>query len=172
MRFATLLALALLFLVIQTVVLGPGAGLLVRPDLLLLLVVLWGLTLGVSQGLMAATVAGLLSDSVSAAPLGMHVLALMAASLVVAVRRIELVESRFALALVIAPLGTAVYYGVSVLVLQFSGWPVDWPAAAAARLVPALLINTAVTAPLYVLISLIAERLGAPYTGVVVRRIG
>lgn len=169
MRFLAILLTCLVFAVLQSQ-LGAGEGVLVRPDFVLLTVLLWGLALGLQAGMLAAVVGGLMLDSVSAGPLGMHVLALMAATLLTPLREREVVASRFLLALVLAPLGTAVYYGVVLAVLQVTGHPVDWGGQTAVRIVPAATVNTVVIAPLYVVIALIAARLGMPYSGTVVRR--
>ncbi len=169
MRFIVILTLAVAVTLVHSGMLRQG-GPIPRPDLPVLLVMLWTLTLGLQPGLLAATIVGLLADSMSAAPFGMNTAALMLSVPIAMLRDRELVESRFALALVLAPLTTGVYYAVSLLVLQASGWPFDWGAEIAEVVIPAIAVNTLVAIPLYVLIALIAARLGMPYGGRRVRR--
>jgi len=169
MRFAVIVVLSVLATLLHNAVLRPG-GPVPRPDLPLLLVMLWTLTLGLQPGLLAACLGGLLADSLSAAPFGLNTAALLLVVPVAMLRDRELVESRLALALLLSPLATGVYYAVSLVVLQLAGWPLDWGAEVAEVVVPAVAVNTLLAAPLYVLIALIAARLGMPYGGRMVRR--
>lgn len=169
MRFAVILILGIATTLLHNAVLRPG-GPLPRPDLPLLLVMLWTLTLGLQPGLLAACITGLLADSLSAAPFGLNTAALLLVVPVAMLRDRELVESRLALALVLAPLSTGVYYAVSLVLLQMSGWPLDWGAEVAEVVLPAVAVNTLLAAPLYVAVALIAARLGMPYGGRMVRR--
>jgi rod shape-determining protein MreD len=171
-RFLTLLVLSLAFLAMQSSLAQPAtASLLIRPDFLLLLGVLWGLSLGVRQGLLAAALGGWLADSMSAGPFGVNTLAFMAAASLNLLRDRELVENRFALALALAPACTALYYGVTAAILGISGWAMDWAGMVANQVLPAMLTNTLATVPLYLIIALIAARFGMPY-GAVLRRPG
>lgn len=169
MRFLNVLVLSILLLLLE-VGLEPGRAPLVRPDFLLVATLLWGLTLGMQQALLSAAVAGLLLDAVSAAPMGMHVVALMVSTLPALLRDRELVESRFVLALLLSPVATALYYGVTLLVLLTTGRPIDWAGQLVERVAPAAVLNTLLTIPLYVVIALLAARLGMSYAGTAVRR--
>lgn len=171
MRFLITLALATALTVVQAV-LFPHGGPLPRPDLLVVYVTLWGVMLGLQQGLLAATLGGLLADSLSAGPFGAGLLALLAAACVAALRERHLVDSRFLLCLLLAPLATAVYYGVDLLILQLAGWSFEWSAQTTELVVPALLANTVGTALLYPALALAAARLGMPYSGTLLRRAG
>jgi rod shape-determining protein MreD len=102
---------------LQVAVLPRLAMLLVRPNLVLILVVLWTAHRGGREGAMWAFGAGVLLDALTLAPLGSHALALLAVVPIgVACRR-----SRFSLGLLLPMVGVLVgslVYDAVLLVLQ------------------------------------------------------
>lgn len=148
-RIAILAALVVLSVVVQTSLLAGFGPPSLRPDLPMLLVLTWGLAFGGSQGLVAAALAGPLLDSTSAVPFGTHLLALAPAVLLGAARETDLFASRASLPLVLAPLATVGYYLVHSLVLELTGWPVDWGMTLLA-LAGGLLLNAVVSPLLFI----------------------
>ena len=151
MKLLVLALTSLLLLFIQTNLLRPSEDtFLVRPDLLLLLVLFWGLRFGQAQGLVAAAIAGVLLDSTSSLPTGGHLLALVPIVLVAAVARQQPVASRTTLGFFLTCLATFIYYLILALVLQITGRPLDWLGSVVSVMLPAMLIN-ALLSPLFLL---------------------
>ena len=162
MKPLTLTVVALSLLFIQSSVLpAPSGALSARPDLLLLFVLAWSLVFGQGQGVAAAGLAGVLLDTVSAAPLGAHLVALAPAVLLTTLRRVEFTDSPLALSLVLAPMATAAYYLVLALTLQLNGWHVDWTDGVLLVLAPAMVVNLLLSPFFYWGVTALARRLGS-----------
>lgn len=171
MKVLTLVVLALLLLLLQSSALLPRAGFFAwRPDLMLLLVIFWGLFFGPAQGLAAAAVAGLMLDALSAAPLGAHLGALVPVVVLSALTDQSLVASRFFRSLLLTLVGTGIYYLILGLLLQLHGRSVDWPGSVPGVLVPSALWNLVVSPLFYVGTHALASRLGGSSGGLVLHR--
>jgi rod shape-determining protein MreD len=120
-----------------------------QPDLVLLVVGAWSLRRGVEEGAVWAFVGGLFLDLLSAGPRAAHLLALLAASLVLGIdpstglaRRQTLPVSENPLTLIVGVvLGTFVYHLVLLVSLQLTGYPVDWLDALTRVFGPHLVFN-------------------------------
>lgn len=142
MKLLLLVFSSLILLFIQTNLLRPSEDtFLVRPDLLLLLALFWGVRFGPAQGLVAVAIAGMLLDSTSALPAGGHLLALAPIVLVAAAAQQQPVANRMALGFSLTFLATFVYYLTLALVLQLTGRPIDWLGSALGVMLPAILVN-------------------------------
>ncbi len=159
MRFAILVALTLLCLVVQTSVLGGWGPPRLWPDLPLVFVLTWGLAFGGAQGLLAAALAGTLLDSTSAVPFGTHLLALAPAVLLGAARETDLFANQAFLPLLLAPLATLGYYFLFALGLELAGWPVNWGHTLLA-LGGGVILNAAASPFLFLLTSAVYRRYG------------
>ena len=87
-RLVLIAVLAYIFFVIEFILNG-ALGVWAKPELLLLLVVFWGLYSGIRYSIVAALIGGLLKDSFSILPFGTYLFVFIAAAyLTVLVRRI------------------------------------------------------------------------------------
>jgi rod shape-determining protein MreD len=111
------------------------------PNLLLVIIVSWGLLRGVSAALPIAFVSGLGLDLLSGLPLGTSALGLMAASLVAGLGTNQVFASNLALPALMAAAATLVYAFVVLLTLQFRGLAVDWINTGLQVVAPELVLN-------------------------------
>jgi rod shape-determining protein MreD len=106
--YTTLLLLALVALLQATV--APLAGLgAAQPELALLVVVIWALVRGPRQALVWALVLGLMLDQLSARPIGMYSLPLMAVALLAGTGRSVAFGTHLVLPVVMTVLATLLY---------------------------------------------------------------
>ncbi len=160
MKLIVLVALLVLLLFVQVSIDFPRWGFIaVRPDFLLLLVLSWGLVFGTTQAVVAGAVAGVLLDTMSAAPFGTHLAALAVVALLTTLRHLELMDTAAAYILVLTPLATLAYYGSVALLFTVSARPVDWSAGIIGVVFPALVINALLSPVIYVLVLNLADRM-------------
>lgn len=153
MKLVVLAFFSLICFTAQTVLIGPGSGgFPARPDILVVLVFVWGIVLGPTQAIIAATIAGVLQECVSAAPAGTQLLAFVPVALLSGVRRVEVIEHPLALALVLSPVATGLYAGITALCLAMAGWRVDWVGSLIDITVPTTLSNLLLTPVFYLLV--------------------
>lgn len=136
--FPFLLAVAL----VQGSALFPLPILRVKPDLMLLAVVGWGMSMGVKEALIWGVVGGMLLDLLGGAPLGVSVLSIMPVALLSGVGETKVVESNLPLALVVIFLGTLLYDSFFLLLLQLLGNHVEWWGSFITLFLPTALLNT------------------------------
>ncbi len=127
---------------IQTSVLSPLPILAVRPDLMLLAVIGWGMMRGAKEALIWGIVGGVLLDLLGGGPLGISVLALLPIAIVSGVGETKLMESNLNLALALALLGSVLYNGIYLLLLQLLGNHVEWWLSFLRLFLPCALLNT------------------------------
>lgn len=117
-----------------------------RPDLMLLVVLVWAVVRGVDEGLMWGFVGGLVVDLLSGGPLGATPLALLAVALLAGQPWGQGLGSSVARLLFLALVGVVVYHLVLLIVLASMGYRVDWGFALMRVAGPSALLN-AILAP-------------------------
>ncbi|MEK7215548.1 MAG: rod shape-determining protein MreD [Chloroflexota bacterium] len=161
MKLAVLAFSSLICFTAQTVLIGPGGGgLPARPDILVILVFVWGIVLGPTQAIIAGAIAGVLQECVSAAPAGTQLLAFVPVVLLSGVRRVEVIEHPLALAMVMSPFTTAIYAGITALCLATAGWQVEWVGNLVGVIAPTALSNFFLTPFFYLLVVMAVEVFG------------
>jgi rod shape-determining protein MreD len=119
-----------------------------RPDVVLLVVLAWGIVRGVTEGSIAGIVAGLALDTLSATPFGLHTGLLGAIGSLTALGEENLFRGNLPLFAVTAALATVVLHGGSVLVLQATGQQTSNAFGFVQFVVPTAVLN-AVLMPLF-----------------------
>jgi rod shape-determining protein MreD len=115
-------------------------------QLLLLLVIVHTLIEGAQEGLIWAFVAGICLDLFSLSPMGATSLAYMSTVLAIVLVQRNLPPGPVLLPLILAALGTAVYFFVYLSLLSLIGYPVNWQATG---VTPVVLVHTLLVLPLY-----------------------
>lgn len=113
-----------------------------RPDLMLLVVLVWAVVRGVDEGLVWGFVGGLILDLFSGGPLGATVLALLSVVLLAGQPWGQGLSSPVARLLLPALIGVIVYHLVLLFVLGWTGHAVDWAFALLRVAGPSALLNT------------------------------
>ena len=127
---------------IQTSALLPLPKLMVKPDLMLLAVVGWGMSRGAKEALIWGIVGGFFLDLFGSGTLGVSVLALTPIALISGVGETKLMENNLTLALVLIFLGTLLYNAILLLLLQLLGNHVEWWHSFLTLFLPSVLLNT------------------------------
>lgn len=115
-----------------------------RPNVVLLLVVAWGLLRGIEEGALAGLIGGLALDLVSGTPFGLYTAILGPLGGLAALGRAG--HHRGTLNLLSRVILTTVgYHGTAVLALQALGWEMPSFSRLIGTLVPTVLINAALS---------------------------
>ena len=138
LMFPLLLSAALL----QTTALPPLTILGIKPELMLLMVLAWSLLRGVEEGLVWAFVGGLILDLFSGGPLGASALALLIVSSLSSLVQGAVTRTSFLLPMGAALVGTLVYQGLVLLVVQLARGDVPWVDSLLRLILPSLAVNT------------------------------
>ena len=112
-----------------------------KPDLVFLVVVSWSLLRGAEEGIVWGFIGGLLLDTLSGGPFGVSSLALMSMSLLTGWGEMNLFRGHFLLPLAIIPLGTAIYYALTLILLNVFGQPLPWGLTFLRVMLPAAFVN-------------------------------
>jgi len=131
----------------------------VRPDLMLLAVLSWGMIAGAHQALLWGLVGGLMVDLLSGAPLGLTIIALVPVALTALVREYSVLESNILAVLLGAFIGSVLFYLASMIVLQSTGTRVPWGETFLHVLLPAAVVNSALVPVAYIALRSLGERL-------------
>lgn len=123
---------------------GGGA-----PDLVFLLVIAWALLTDLGDGLLWAVVGGVLQDWLSVAPLGTSAFGLIIVVFAADVVFGETARGNVLVPLVVAAVGTVIYHGAVMLVLQLEGYAFPPFLAASYVTVPTLVFNVLLILPVY-----------------------
>jgi rod shape-determining protein MreD len=115
-------------------------------QLLLLIVIAHTLLEGPQEGILWAFVAGICLDLFSLSPVGATSLAYMGTVLAIALIQRNLPANRVLLPLLLAALGTAVYFFIYLLILSLLGYPVNWQATGVTTVI---ILHTVLILPLY-----------------------
>lgn len=139
MTFPLLTGVAL----IQTTVLSRISVLGGRPNLMLLVVLIWAVVRGIDEGLIWAFVGGLILDLLSGGPLAGMALALLAAAYVAGQSLGQEVGSQAVRLTILTVLGTMAYHLVLLIILDWSGHRIDWAFALLRVAGPSVVLNAA-----------------------------
>ena len=131
----------------------------VRPDLMLLAVLSWGMIAGAHQALLWGLVGGLMVDLLSGAPLGLTIIALVPVALTALLRDYSVLESNILAALLGAFIGSVLFYLAGMIVLQSTGTSLPWGQTLLHVLLPATILNSALVPAAYVVLRWLGERL-------------
>ena len=113
-----------------------------RPDLVVLVVLVWAVVRGVDEGLVWGFIGGLIVDLLSGGPLGATALALLSVAFLAGQPWGQGFGLAVARLLLLALLGTVAYHLVLLLVLAWTGHAVDWGFALLRVAGPSVLLNT------------------------------
>jgi rod shape-determining protein MreD len=137
----------------------PALGLVrVRPDLVLLCVVVWALLRGARQALVWAFVGGLLLDLFSGGPFGTSALALVLVAFCSSVGEVGVFRSAYILPLLVAFWGSILYGLLFLFLMTTLRHPVDWVPALRHVVVPDAVLNTLCVPVVYALLSRVERR--------------
>ena len=132
------------------------------PDLMLLSVVSWELVQTRGEGYTWAFIGGLILDLIGGGPFGASILGLLAAAAVADRVGGDLARQQMTLPLVSSFLGTFAFHGVYLIMLRMFGWTIE-PAAAVFRVVlPAAVINMALSPVIFRMMIAIHRRVTPP----------
>jgi len=146
--YVTLLFLAVVGLLQST--LAPYLALgRVKPDLMLVVVVAWGVLRGAGEGVLWGCIGGLYLDLLSGGPFGVSIVSLILASYLTGVGEINLFRTNLLLPVLTVILATIIYYLVSFLLLQTLGRPVPLDSSMIQITGIAIVLNVALAAVLY-----------------------
>ena len=130
---------------IQTTVLARVSILGARPNLMLLVVLTWAVVRGLDEGLVWAFVGGLIMDLLSGGPLAGTALALVAAAYLAGQSLGEEVGSEVVRLVILAVLGVLTYHVTLLVVLGWTGHPVNWGFSLTRVAGPSVVLNAVLT---------------------------
>ena len=113
-----------------------------RPDLMLLIVIVWAMVRSVDEGVMWAFIGGLIVDLLSGGPLGATPLALVLAALWAGQSWGQGFGVAVARTLFMAILSATIYHVILLIILTWTGHTVDWGFALLRVAGPSVLLNT------------------------------
>lgn len=113
-----------------------------RPDLLLLIVLVWAVVRNVDEGVIWGFVGGLIIDLLSGGPLGGTSLALVAAAFLAGQPWGQGIGSPVVRLLLLALASAAAYHLILLIILSWTGHAVDWGFALLRVAGPSTLFNT------------------------------
>jgi rod shape-determining protein MreD len=131
---------------VQTTLLARVSLLGGRPNLMLLVVLIWAVLRGLDEGLIWGFVGGLILDLLSGGPLASMALALVAAAYLAGQSLGEEVGSQAVRLVILTVLGSIAYHLALMVILDWSGHTVDWGFSLLHIAAPSVVFN-AVLAP-------------------------
>ena len=134
----------------------------ISANLLLVTVVTWSLTRSVQEGLIWAFVGGLGIDLVSGMPLGTTPLALMPICFLAGIGRSSVFAQNMFWPVLLVALATPVHGWIVLLTQQLRGLPVNWIESTVHIILVELVLNIALTIPVYPGLRRLAARMGVP----------
>ena len=154
--------ITLFAVVVQSIALPstPLAG--IRPDLVLVIVVAWGMLRGWEDGLVVGLIGGFMTDLTAATPWGINLvrLGVLGVAAGIAMQRLARQGPLVPLAAV-AP-ATIGGFALTVLGLQATRWALPWEYALVFHTLPSAIVNTLIMAVVFPVLRALAERTGAP----------
>lgn len=115
----------------------------VRPDLMLMVVVGWGIVHGNGQAILWGLGGGIFLDLLSGAPFGIHAVTLGAIGLLSDVLQTNFFRSNIFVPLASIFIATLLYHISQGAMMQSLGYPVNWSNYMFAVILPTTLLNTA-----------------------------
>jgi rod shape-determining protein MreD len=149
MKYVIAAALVLLAAVAQTSVLPSFRVLGVHANLMLVLLLSWGMVRGLKETMVVVPMGGLALGLTDGLPLGATMLALVPVVLLTEIREARIIEGDFLLAILLILLSTLAYEVVILIVLRVTGETVQWWGALARVIVPAAIVNALLVPPVY-----------------------
>ncbi len=125
----------------------------VAPNLLLVAVIAWSLLHGIEEGLLWGFVGGLGVDLVAGLPLGVSSLALMVVCFLGSIGKTTVFPGNLTLPIFVVALATPLHGWIILLTEAVAGTPVNWVTDTVRVIGPELLLNAALTIPVYPLLS-------------------
>jgi rod shape-determining protein MreD len=122
------------------------------PNFVLLCLLSWAFIRGAEEAVWATAIGGLLLGLFSSAPLGLTVLALLPIVPFALLRELRLLESNFLLSIPVLIVTTSLYFGIMLMGLSFAGETIPLSLAMKSLVVPGLLGNLLLFAPMYALV--------------------
>ena len=141
MCYLALASLLFLAVLLQTSVAPHFSVMDVKPDFILILVVIWGVLRGLREALVGAVIGGILLDILGAAPPGVSTIALLPIAFIAGQSHVIFVEYRFLGTLALVFLATFMYDSIFLGALQSLGWETDWPTTFTKVFLPAAVLN-------------------------------
>jgi rod shape-determining protein MreD len=130
----------------------------VEVDLVLLLVLAWGIIRGVREGLLWGLIGGLALDTLSAVPFGVTTAVLGTVGFLGGLPGIPLLRGSALSPLFATVLATFLYKGLLMALLALFGWQWQWLDVLRDVVLPAALRNAIVMVPIYGLLFLLNRR--------------
>lgn len=131
-----------------------------KPDLVVMLVISWGLLRGVKEGLLWAFIGGLALDLLSTTPLGLSALILTLLILLTSPGQKSIYRTNILFPLASIFLATLGYNLALLLAWQLLGRPALWGETFLKVLLPTGFLNLLVMLPLYPLLSRLHRQIG------------
>jgi rod shape-determining protein MreD len=150
-----------MIVVIQATLLVRIRFLGVSPNLMLAVVVAWGLLRGIEAGIVWGFVGGLVFDLIAGAPLGMSSLALMTICFLTGLGESNLFQGNIFLPVIVVTLATPLYGWMILSAQQLRGLHVDWPNVTLYVILPELLLNGTLVILVYPALRWLAQQLGS-----------
>jgi rod shape-determining protein MreD len=135
------------------------------PNLVLVVVVSWGLLQSIEEGLVWGFLAGLATDAISGMPLGTSSLALMAGCLFAGVGERPVFQRHLFLPMIGVAAATPVYAWLILASEAVRRLPVDWGGTTVRVIIPELLLNVVLITVVFPVLRWLAARSGAERMG-------
>ena len=146
--YATILLLSAVAIV-QATVMPHLAVLGVKPDLVLLVVICWGLLRGSKEGVIWALVGGIGVDLLSGAPFGTSAVALLVLSLFAGMGELSVFRTHIALPLIATLIAAVAYNLLFLLLLRIRGCSIAWADSLIKVVLPSTLVNVLLSPLVY-----------------------
>jgi rod shape-determining protein MreD len=130
----------------------------VKPSIVLPLVVAWSIIRGSVEGVTWGFVGGLALDLLSGGPVGLSAFTLLLVGFLTNLGESSLFKSSLMLPLVAVFVSSLLSDGLQVLVLQGSGWNLDWAEAMTRMAVPSAIVNAVLMPFVYVPLQWLSRR--------------
>ncbi|MEM7535868.1 MAG: rod shape-determining protein MreD [Chloroflexota bacterium] len=114
----------------------------VKPDIVLMLILVGSVVYGAQIGIVWAFIGGLILDTFSGGPMGSSSLALIGAAFVAGLGHETLSRFNFFVPLSAAILGTLIYDGLYLSILAILGRDIAWQATIEGVVLPSVIYNT------------------------------
>ena len=151
---AVLILLVLLAVAVLETTIGPAFGIFgVGPDIVLVMVVSWGLLRGSEEGMLWGLLGGLCLDLLSGSAMGMHTLILIVVGYLAGLAPRSPLRSGLLLPVAAICAATLAYDVTIALVLRVTGWQLAVAPALAQVAVPSMLTNSVLMLIVYPVVS-------------------
>lgn len=128
------------------------------PDIVLIVVVDWGILRGMDEGVLWAFMGGLLLDFFSGYPLGTNTVSLALVASLVSLGQGTFIRTHALLPLATVALATLLYYGCVLFILESTQHQVAWISIVRDDALPAAIFNGALNIAIFPLMRRLEER--------------